>query len=54
MMCVALACVPHMLRSNEKQICVKSASKFLGLIAEDSTYLSWVMMCDEILGHSLL
>ncbi len=39
--------LPHMLTSDWMWICIESASKFPGLIAEDSTYLNRVVTCDE-------
>ncbi len=40
-----------MLTSDQMQILIGSSSKFLGLIAEDSTYLNQVVMCDETWVH---
>ncbi len=48
---VAYTWVPHILTSDQMWICVESASIFLGLIAEDLTYLNWGVTCDEIWVH---
>ncbi len=47
MMHVASTWVPHMLTSDAMRIHVENTSKFLGFIAEDSTYVKWVVTCDE-------
>ncbi len=48
---VASVWVLHTLTSDQMWIYVQGASKFLRLIAEDSTYQNQVMTCDETWAH---
>ncbi len=51
MVCVVLTWVSHMLTGDKMCIRVENTSKFLGLIAEDSTYLNQEVMYDEVWVH---
>ncbi len=46
---MASSWAPHMLPSDKMEIWVKSASKFLGLIAENLTFVNWLLTYNETL-----